>query len=343
MSEPLTITSLEQLKAFLNEKGVLEIAIRNKNKRFKAFQKVMIKNLPETQEKELAQKVIHSINNTKLSEKNLKLLANVAQFEKFGLILNGLNLCATCAGFVVMYSKLDKMSIEINQQLTQLQRTMKQTQDITNDYEFNKVLAEHTDMLDSQRKQQPYSEEKMRILVDREYNVLMLLINTLKKDVSGDHSALIFSIFSMLAMFTVSLRNFDEIYYFNNCQALGEDDAWHMSHDRWMEVYDIMTSKWFIEKLQDYGTFETRLSTQEVDIYYISLLDQVADLREEIEDNQALIIAAGDIDLLRQFKEYTSKDVLDSIEDAFEKAGSEMDEETVRRAYQEAMQQAAMV
>ena len=69
----------------------------------------------------------------------------------------------------------------------------------------------------------------------------------------------------------------------------------------------------------------------------------MADLREEIEDNQALIIAAGDIDLLRQFKEYTSKDVLDSIEDAFEKAGSEMDEETVRRAYQEAMQQAAMV
>ena len=69
----------------------------------------------------------------------------------------------------------------------------------------------------------------------------------------------------------------------------------------------------------------------------------MADLREEIEDNQALIIAAGDIDLLRQFKEYTSKDVLDSIEDAFEEAGSDMDEETVRRAYREAMQQAAMV
>jgi hypothetical protein len=256
--------------------------------------------------------------------------------------LNGLNLCATCAGFAIMYAKLDAMSSEINQQLYQLQKTVKQTQDIQNDYEFNKVLAEHTDMLDSQRKQQPYSEGKMRELVDREYNVLMLLISSFQKDISGDRSALIFSIFSMLAMFTVSLRNFDELYYFNNRQALGEKDAWHLAHDKWMSVYDTLSSEWFIEKLQDYGTFETKLSTLGVDIYYVSLLDQVADLRGEIEDNQALIIAIGDIELFRQFKEMSAKEVADSIESAYREAGSDLDEETVKTAYQNAMQQAAM-
>lgn len=339
-----TIYALEQLKQFQNEKGVIEIAIRNKQKRFKAFQKIMIGNLPETKEKELAQNVIHKIgHDNKLSEPNLKLMANVSKLDTFGLLLNGLNLCATCAGFAIMYSKLDRMSMEIYQQLNQLEGTVKQTQDIRNDYEFKIVLADHTDMLDSQRRQKPYSEEKLRLLVDREYNVLMLLISTFQKDVSEDHGTLIFSIFSMLAMFTVSLCNFDEIYYFNNRQVLGENDAWHLSHDRWMEVYDTISSEWFIEKLQDYGALETKLSTQEVDIYYISLLEQVDDLREEVEDNQALIISANDINLFRQFKALTEEEVIESIEDAFKEAGSNMDEETVRKACQTAMQQAAMI
>lgn len=343
MSNTVVIENLEQLKAFLNEKGVMEIAVRNQNKRFKTFQKAVINNLPETEEKELAQKVIHALNkNTQLNERKLNLLGNVAKLEKIGILLNGLNLCATCAGFAIMYAKLDEISSEINQQLCKLQKTVKQTRDIQNDYEFNKVLAEHTDMLDCQRKQHPYSEGKMRELVDREYNVLMLLISSFQKDISGDRSALIFSIFSMLAMFTVSLRTFDELYYFNNRQALGEKDAWHLAHDKWMSVYDTLSSEWFIEKLQDYGTFETRLSTLGVDIYYISLLDQVADLRGEIEDNQALIIAIGDIDLFRQYKEMSAKEVVDSIESAYRETGSDLDEETVRTAYQNAMQQAAM-
>ena len=79
-----------------------------------------------------------------------------------------------------------------------------------------------------------------------------------------------------------------------------------------------------------------------VDIYYISLLDQVAELRGEIEDNQALIIAIGDIELFRQFKVMSAQEVADSIESAFREAGSDLDEETVRGAYQNAMQQAAM-
>ena len=343
MSDILVVETLEQLKTFLNEKGVMEIVIRNKNKRFKAFQKVMISNLPETQEKELTQKVIHLLNqNTQMNERNLNLLGNVAKLEKIGTLLNGLNLCATCAGFAIMYAKLDAMSSEINQQLYQLQKTVKQTQDIQNDYEFNKVLAEHTDMLDSQRRQQPYSEGKMRELVDREYNVLMLLISSFQKNISGDESALIFSIFSMLAMFTVSLRNFDELYYFNNRQALGEKDAWHLSHEKWMSVYDTLSSEWFIEKLQDYGTFETKLSTLEVDVYCISLLDQIADSRSEIEDNQALLIALGDVELFRNYKEMSAKEIADSIESAFREAGSDLDEKVVRIAYQNAMQQAAM-
>lgn len=343
MNDIVVIETWDQMKAFLNEKGMMEIVSRNQNGQYRTFQKVMVSNLPDTQERELVQEVIHALNkNTQMNERNLNLLGNVAKLESFGMLLNGLNLCATCAGFARMYAKLDEISLEINQQLYQLQKTVKQAQDIRNNYEFNKVLAEHTDMLDSQRKQQPYSEGKMRELVDREYNVLMLLISSFQKDISGDRSALIFSIFSVLAMFTVSLRNFDELYYFNNRQALGDTNAWHLSHEKWMSVYDTLSSKWFIEMLQDYGMFETKLSTLEVDIYYISLLDQVADLKSEIEDNQTLMIALGNAELFRRFKEMSAKEVADSIESAYREAGSDLDEKIVRVAYQNAMQQAAM-
>ena len=75
MSDAIVIKTLEQLKTFLNEKGVMEIAVRNQNRRFKTFQKVAISNLPETQEKELAQKVIDSLNkSTQMNERNLNLV-----------------------------------------------------------------------------------------------------------------------------------------------------------------------------------------------------------------------------------------------------------------------------
>ncbi len=343
MSNAIVINTLEELKAFLNEKGVMEIAIRNRNKKFKAFQKVMISDLPATQEKELAEKVIHALNkNTAMNERKLQLLSNVAKLEKIGILLNGLNLCATCVGFAIMYAKLDKMSTEINQQLYQIQKTIKQTQDLQNDYEFNKVLSDHTDMLDSQRRLQPYPENKMRELVDREYNVLTLLINSFQKGVSGDQSTLIFTLFSLLAMFTVSLRTFDEQYYFNNHEALGDQDVWHLAHEKWMSVYDTLSSEWFIEKLQDYGTFETKLNTLEVDIYYINLLTQVADLREEIEDNQALLIAMGDMDLFNQFRKLSAAEVTESIKAAYAEAGEGLDESVVNTAYENAMKQVAM-
>lgn len=345
MSDQLVIHSLEDLQKYLNDNGVLEIAQRRKDSRFKSFPKVVIDTSSEKQGKELGRNVIQLLNkNTELSERNLKLLTSVSRVQNISLVLNGLNLCATGIGFAIIFKKLDKESNRLSRQINQLQSIVKQTQDLHNEAMFNIVLAEHMDMLDCQRRQRPYSEAQMRKLVDMEHIVLSLLISSFQKGISEDNSATILAIFSLLAMFTVSLRTFDELYYYNNHEVLGED-AWHLSHDRWMEVYDTLTSQWFIEKLQDYGTFETSLSTAEVDAYYISLLDQVKDCRCEIKDNQSLIIAMGDADLFRQYKELSTKEVVDSIEAAYKEAGRDMhmDESTVMSAFHNAMQQIAMV
>ncbi|MDO4492092.1 MAG: hypothetical protein Q4B85_13595 [Lachnospiraceae bacterium] len=343
MSEAILVDALEQLKPFLNDNKVLEIVVRGKNKRIAAFQKVLLNDIPQVQEKAAIEKAVNLLNrNTLLNERNLKLVSEVAKIQKIGLLLNGLNLCATCAGFAIMYEKLDKMSAEIGQQIYQLHNTVKQGNDVQSGYEFNKVLADHTDMLDCRKKKQPYPEGKMRELVDREYNVLMLLIDIFQKDIAADKEKVVFSIFSMLSMFTVALRYFDELYYTNNHEVLGNENVWHSSHNKWMGAYSTLLSQPFVEKLQDYAVFDAKLNTLGVDAYYISLMDQVVEQKEEVEDNQELIISLGDSTLLEALRDMTDMDIKKTISDAFSEACGDNSSPEVKKVYEDAMKQVGM-
>ena len=344
MSKEIIANTLEQLKPYLNDKGVLEIVQRGKNKKFKSFVKVALNELPQTEEKALVENALNVLNkNLRLNERNLQLLTNVAKSQKIGLLFNGMNLCETCAGFAIMYAKLDSMSNEINQQIAKVEKTVKKVQDVQAGYEFNKILSEHTDMLDCRKKQQPYSEEKMRQLVDGEYNVLIMLISAFQMDVSADQKTTIFSIFSLLSMLTVSLMYFDEVYYQNNHEVLGDGEVWHTAHEKWMGVYKTLSDDWFVEKLQDYGMFETDLNTLGIDVFYKGLLEQVKEERENVEDNQALILALEDIDLLHVLHENSDRDVRETIRSAFEDAGAETDMSVVNGAFDNAMKLAAIV
>lgn len=344
MSDTLIVDALEQLTPFLNDKKVLEIVVRGKNKRIQNFQKVALNELPQNEAKEVADKVLQALGiNNVFENKNLNMIQQVARMQNLSIVLNGLNLCGTCAGFAIIYEKLDKMSAEINQQFIQLQHLIKQGTDIQTEYEFKKVLSEHTDMLDARKIQQPYSEEKMRKLVDAEYNVLEMLINVFQKDIAADGDTIIVSIFSLLAMLTVSLCYFDEQYYFNHHEVVGDQNVWHSSHNKWMTVYSTLLSQWFIEKLQDHGMFETKLTTTGVDIYYTELLDQVSELRQEVEDNQKLIVAIGDATILNDIRETSFREVKESIESALKEAFAEYDTPEYREVFDVAMEQVAMM
>lgn len=341
MSGVINVERLEQLRQFLNEKGVMEIVVRGDKKRIKAFQKVAIADLPNSEEVEKAINVLKE--NIKLNEKNLKALGQIAKLEHLGLLMNGANLCATCAGFAVIYAKLNSISEEIQQRIAHVEATVKKGHDVHVKFEFTKILAVHTDMLDSRRRLKPYSEEKMRELVDGEYAVLVMLIDTFLKDISEDHEALIFSIFSLLSMFTVSLRFFDEIYYANNHETLSDTDKWHPSHVNWMSVYATMTSRAFIEKLQDHAMFETKLSPHEADLYCAELLEQVRSLRQDVTDNQELIMALGDIALLHEVQTAGLQRVRDTIMRAVESSPEAMESPEIRDAFERALEFAVAV
>lgn len=352
MSDIMTVHELEEFRSLLNEKDVLEIVVRGAKKRIKAFQKVAINDLSQKEEKEATQKIAELLGrnieigekgigllnkNISINSRSLELISQVAGFSKVGVLIGGLNLCATCVGFAVIYCELQKMESALSSQINQLQKVIKQGNDIKTSYEFNKVLSEHNNMLDCRRKRRPYTEDQMRELVDAEYNVLKLLIQVFLNGIGENNEDLVFSIVSMSSMLSAALRYFDEIYYFNNRQELENDNPWHSSHEEWMSVYDVLVSKQFVEKVQDYAVFETKMNTQQVDAFYIGLKDQALDLNQQVRENQTIIERIDNLENLQKIREATIQEVKDIIEanykDIFEKTESE-------EVYSDALKQA---
>lgn len=343
MSKVINIHSLHELYSFLNEKGVLEIVLRGNNKQIRAIQKVAINQVQNKEAAQLVNQAFQAIHkNLQLTNNGLQLLQNVTVLQNLTLALNCLNLVATCAGFAILYAKLEQMSEEIAQQIQHLHQTVKQGHDIQTGYEFNKVLSSYIDMLDARRRQNPYSEEKMRELVDQLYNVLQLLIAVFKKEIATYKSSIILSIFSLLSMLTMSLRFYDELYYFNNKVKLNSGSVWHSSHDRWMSVYDILQSGWFLERLQDYAFLESNMTTVEMDIYCAELMEEVSSQKEVVEDNQALILALDDQQTFQTLNQVNTAELKETIVSSLDES-LDQDSAASRQVYQAIMDQVALI
>lgn len=316
-------SKIEELYRFLNEKGLIEIAMRGKDKRFRMFQKVSLDSL---QQSELAEKINEAVGllkqNGSVGEKALKAIGKITKLNIFNLVLNGINLCASVAGFKVMSKKLNSMG----EQIKGLVNLFKEAEGIRTDYEFDKVLSDHSDMLDCRKKQKNYSEEEMRKLVAEEFNVLQLLIKVFSSSVTNDRESLVISILSLASMLSVSIQFFDEVYYFNNKDRIKGGEIWHSDHEKWVAVFDCLSSPEFIKRIQDYGFFDLELNTVETDVFYISFLTQIKSLKQEIIDNQQLISAIDDPGLLREYSESMRRDVQGEIEDALRTVGAPIEE-----------------
>jgi hypothetical protein len=339
MAQVEYIKAVEQLKKYLNKDGFLEVAIRGKNKKFKVFQKLSLSNLMESETKEKFEQLFSAMDkNNKMAKKTQNMVKNVAKLQKLNMVFGALNLCATCAGFAVMYMKLDKMCGQINQ----VMGTVKQGQDISANYEFHKVLSEHSNMLDARKTQKYYTEEQMRQLVDSEYNVLTMLIEGFMKDHTDDKKNLVDCIYSMAAMMTVSLKYFDELYYLNNKDVIGDGDIWHSSHNNWTGILEKMLSDEFVEKIQDMGVFDLGLTMNEADVFYLDRNDQIQDMLETIADNQTIIVALGSAELMSAYEEYVDQEVSDSIRETIDQVEGFSGNTEAVEIYRSVMKQMAL-
>lgn len=329
-----------KLEQFVNDKGLIEIVLRGKNKRIKAFQKVFLDEIAEKSEKkEQIKSIIDKLNSAnRINKQSVQKFNNLMKLNQISMILDGANLFATCVGFAIMYAKLDEMSGKMKEILD----VIKVGHGIQADYEFRKVLSEHADMLDARKRKKFYSEEEMRKLVDAEYNVLSLLVEVFVSQTASDNENLIFSIYSLVSMLAVTLCYYDELYYFNNKDVIEDGNVWHSSHDTWMAIFEKLLSGEFAETLQDHAVFDLKYSMTEVDTYCISLCDQVKSLIIQIKDNQELLIAIDDSDLFAELEQFRRNKIKESIQEAFDGSEELLEDEDIQQALDEALRQVAL-
>ena len=136
---------IDILKPHMRKDNILEVVSRDKKKKYKVFHNLIIQNAPGSEAQAQAAKIMDTLNNNlNLADMTHNLMKNVAKFQKVSLAFNALNLCATCAGFIVMFNKLDRMSAQIDK----LMGVVKQGTTIEVNYQWRKVLSEHANMLD---------------------------------------------------------------------------------------------------------------------------------------------------------------------------------------------------
>lgn len=70
----------------------------------------------------------------------------------------------------------------------------------------------------------------------------------------------------------------------------------------------------FVELLQDHGIFDLSLNTDEMDTYYNEFLEQVQDQKQEVIDNQEIILTLQDTSLLNVFHEKTNEEIHNELE-----------------------------
>lgn len=337
----ITISTIEDLYQFLNDDGILEIVTRHKNKKFKEFYKIAIDKAkqPETQKK--LQETIEYLSEknellTKTSNaigKCSDIFAAANNLNRLTLVFNGMNLCASCVGFAIMYEKLDELNVQITAQINRIIEHQKEIGAIQTNYKYKQVLSEHSNMLDCRKKQNNYSEDKMRELVSAEYDLLDMLTEVYLKDVTNDQD-LLFTILSLAAMLAVSVKYFDEVYYFKNKAAIGNGDVWHLDHEKWVSAFDKLEAPEFVEKIQDYGLLDLGLNTTETDSLYLNFCGQIKGLKQEIRDNQTLIQAIDDAELFGALHEKINDEIRDEIRAAMQTVGlnSAICEEAIRIA-----------
>ena len=316
-----TSETIEQLKRLgvLDDKGrVMEAVIRGKKKKFKSFPKIVFNATQNAEEVSKVEEAISLLNkNNQISIKNMQMVGNIAKVSQFTMVLSGLNLFATVAGFALMNDKLNKVSNKISKVIT-LQKEIFGIQTV---YDINKVVNNYSNMMDCRKTREYYSEKEMVNLVGDIWNALGMLMTVFNKDTSDNRMEVFFSMMSMASMLSASLKYYDEIYYFKHKDVISGDSVWHNDHDKWMATLDSMVSHEFISYIQDFGIFDLDMSTTENDCFYKSYIEQIYGLKQDVEDNQLLITSINDSELFTEYNSSINEEVRKEIREVLTEVG----------------------
>lgn len=255
--DPDTIAILRKYN-LIDKTGMMEALTRGKNKQFDTFFKLEMNSAKSETAKQL-EKIAASISSN--HAQSMQMLNGISKLSQLSVVLSGLNLFATAAGFMLMNAKLEKMSSKIDEVI----KRQKDAVEIEANFKIGSVIERHGIMLDHRRTEKYFDENQMEQLVADEYTALNYIKKVFELEATGNKDEIVFYMLSLASMLAVSLKYYDQLYYFGNKETLSSDDAWHSSHDKWTAAIDSMINTDYIEMIQDYGFFDLGLNTVEND------------------------------------------------------------------------------
>lgn len=313
---------IEDLLPYADQNATIEIVMRDQKKRYKKFVKVLLDASKDEQQTEQIKEALQKLSGQRdIGRLNLEKLGAIQNIGMLSTALSAVNLAATAVGFAVVCAKIDKIGTSIEE----LKALVKKVEDVHTQFDFNKVVSEHRNMLDKRKLNKDYSEDEMRKLVDDEYNTLKYLYDAFRADIVFDKEVLLFSIITMAEMLSASICYFDEIYYFENQDAFTGTDCWHSSHDSWVALLDKLASPEMVKLVQDYGLLDKQYDTVTTDYTCLSYIDQIENLKQDIEDNQYMIITTQDRQLFTEIHNKAKDDVKAKLDAAIKEVGMQFD------------------
>lgn len=245
-------------------------------------------------------------NISTCAESLYKSMHSLQTLSAVSTALSAANLCATAAGFAVMNYKLDRISNNIKDiQAKVIQLVKKKNIDTISGFE--RLVSRYSEVLDAECRLSVVPEKEYHDLIMDVFHYIKTLYAYFMQDVIDDKNAILEAVFSLTAILSHLLVKYDSIYYFDHKSVLANGKHWHNDHEKWLGIYDILSDRPFMDKMQDYFFLESGLSQRKASeamtaVYYaltserVKVLDNMSILRqcESVFDYSALMDAIGE-------------------------------------------------
>lgn len=255
--DQMVIKSLEELQSKFG-KG-FEIVVRMKNGKYKEFTKVLLSKAKHSSSEQAIKKLCKDgMKLLKSTKKMNKAINIIKRLEVFDSVMGMMNLCATTAGFIIVCQKLNAIS-------NQVQDVMNATKEMYHQetiYKFDKIVEDHTEMLDGKDGGMVFTEEKYLELIKEENTLLKLLYKIFCDETSSNRLEILEAILALSAMMSVAICDFDTIYRYKH----KEKKSLYTGHEAWIDTYNNLLSSEFVKGLQDFFFIDEDRTQYETDI-----------------------------------------------------------------------------
>lgn len=309
--EELMVYSLEELAKMFGDN--FEIVVRRKDAKFDEFFKVVIgKSEKLTDDESLKKLYKQSKSLLKKTNKASNAINSIKGITMFTSVMGVMNLCATTAGFIIVCDKLD----QISSQIQNIMDTMKDINQGETMYKFDLVIEEHKALLDGKDGGKPFTEDKYLELIKNENALLKLLYKIFCNETSSNRLEILQSILALSCMMAVAIEDFDTLYRYKYT----DKKSLYNGHDGWMATFDLLLSKEFKEKLQDFFFIDEDKSQYETDLLVEGLTDRIDEAKQSIKNNIELLKILETkqkyIDAMKLINESVSDDISQMIQEA---------------------------